>query len=268
MKLLTKEEEDAHYNVVVKGGAIGGLAGLAAGAAGVALAGRRFSTVRHLTLPMKSFLVTSSGTFFGITAGDHASRNWDTQFNSTKQWYENREERLRNEENQNLSLSERAFAFARRERYKIVGLTWVASMVGSFAIVGRSPYLTGAQKIVQARVYAQGLTLAVLVASAAFEISDQRRVRAEKKALQNDLDDVPHHSASKDDPDMWRDMVDAEEQRLKAKHLSLSVQDSHHSPPQKNKKKAKTESKHDSEPEAEKSEAEKTETESESEKKE
>lgn len=43
----------------------------------------------------------------------------------------------------------------------------------AFAIVGRSPYLTTSQKIVQARVYAQGLTLAVLIGTAAFEISDR-----------------------------------------------------------------------------------------------
>lgn len=43
----------------------------------------------------------------------------------------------------------------------------------AFAIVGRSPYLTTSQKLVQARVYAQGLTLAVLIASAAFEIGDR-----------------------------------------------------------------------------------------------
>ena len=42
----------------------------------------------------------------------------------------------------------------------------------ALALVGRNPYLSGAQKLVQARVYAQGLTLAVLVATAAFEIGD------------------------------------------------------------------------------------------------
>ena len=50
-------------------------------------------------------------------------------------------------------------------------------MVGSFVLVSRNPGLTGQQKLVQARVYAQGLTLGVLCASAAFEISDQRRGR-------------------------------------------------------------------------------------------
>ena len=45
-------------------------------------------------------------------------------------------------------------------------------MGAALGIVGRDPYLTGQQKLVQARVYAQGLTVAVLLASFAFETSD------------------------------------------------------------------------------------------------
>ena len=48
-------------------------------------------------------------------------------------------------------------------------------MAIALGIVGRSPYLTTPQKLVQARVYAQGLTLAVLIATAAFELSDQKK---------------------------------------------------------------------------------------------
>lgn len=206
--------------------------GLAAGVAGVAVAQRRFQTIRNLTLPMKSFLVTSTGTFVGIIAADHASRSFETQQNANKLWYENREERLRAEESRGLTLSERAVAFARREKYKIIGATWIASMVGSFALVGRNPYLSGQQKIVQARVYAQGLTLGVLCASAAFEISDQRRGRgildAAKKeknaAAVKRAEAVESVSNGKsDEGDLWKDMVAAEEQRLKSKHQSLSV---------------------------------------------
>ena len=43
-------------------------------------------------------------------------------------------------------------AGVREERYKIVGASWVASMIAAFALVGRNPYLTGTQKLVQARV--------------------------------------------------------------------------------------------------------------------
>jgi hypothetical protein len=216
---------------VVKGGTIGGLLGLAGGAAGVMLAARRYHTIRNLTIPMKAFLVTSSGTFVGIIAADHASRDFEKQQNATRMWYENREDRLHAEELRGLSFTDRAVAFARREKYKIVGATWIASMIGSFVLVGRNPYLSGQQKIVQARVYAQGLTLAVLCASAAFEISDQRKGRglldAAKKNKKQQLEDAaepaPVHAGNKDQGDLWKDMVAAEEQRLKSKHQPLHV---------------------------------------------
>lgn len=91
MKVLTKEEEQAHYMYVphhrlalspmndsrlkndsngnratVKGGSIGGIIGLALGGAGLAVANKRIPSVRALTVPFKAFLVSSAGTFTGI----------------------------------------------------------------------------------------------------------------------------------------------------------------------------------------------------------
>ncbi|KAE8352338.1 hypothetical protein BDV28DRAFT_3996 [Aspergillus coremiiformis] len=220
MKLLTKEEEDAHYRAVLKGGTIGGILGLIGGYAGVLAASRRYQTIRNLTLPMKAFLVTSSGTFVGIIAADNSSRTFEAEHNANRVWYQNREQRLREEQLSGMSFSDRALAWARKEKYKIVGATWVASMIGSFALVGRNPYLSGSQKIVQARVYAQGLTLAVLVASAAFEISDQRKVREglEEKVV---VEGEKKAGVEKEGGDLWKDMVAAEEHRLKKRHQSV-----------------------------------------------
>lgn len=182
---------------------------------------------------MKAFLVTSSGTFTGIIAADHASREYENEQNAAYQWYESREERLRAEEIRGLSFTDRAAAFARREKYKIITATWIASMVGSFALVSRIPGLSGQQKLVQARVYAQGLTLGVLCASAAFEISDQRRGRglldskkkadaAAKAKVEDVEEDQPIHQGGKpSEGDLWKDMVAAEEERLSSKHQSL-----------------------------------------------
>ncbi|EEQ30948.1 Replication factor C, subunit RFC4 [Microsporum canis] len=209
MKLLTKEVEDAHNKAVLQGVTIGGIAGLIGGWAGVLIASKRWAGVRNLTLPMKAFLVTSTGTFTGIVAADHGSRSFERSQRQDMEFLEDRENRLRQQELAEMSIRDRVFEFARREKYKIVGLTWIASMAGSFALVSRSPYLSGPQKIVQARVYAQGLTLAVLCATAAFEISDQRKgrgiadaVRARSKKDKNSPDDL------------WKDMVDAEEHRM------------------------------------------------------
>ncbi|KUL86863.1 hypothetical protein ZTR_05329 [Talaromyces verruculosus] len=223
MKILTKEEEAAHYSAVLKGGSFGTIIGLVGGWAGVLAASRRFHTIRNLTLPMKAFLVTSSGTFVGIIAADHSSRQFEAERNVGLKYLGEREERLRREELSQMSLGNRIGAWAREEKYKIIGATWIASIVGSFVLVGRNPYLSGQQKIVQARVYAQGLTLAVMCASAAFEIHDQRKgqglLDAAKKGREasKEVKNQPaesHHQRHDDNADLWQDMVAAEEQKL------------------------------------------------------
>lgn len=85
MKILTKEEEQAHYKYpaqssqptppsnlllnnnseTIKGGAIGGTTGLLIGVLGVYGAGIRYPAFRHLTLPLRAFLCTSGATFGG-----------------------------------------------------------------------------------------------------------------------------------------------------------------------------------------------------------
>lgn len=51
------------YRAVIKGGAIGGVAGLALGTAGVLLASRRYAGFRHLTIPFRVFMPVAFGTF-------------------------------------------------------------------------------------------------------------------------------------------------------------------------------------------------------------
>lgn len=82
MKILTKEEEEAHYksmfrpmfhshelirsSATLKGGIGGGIAGLGLGALGVWGATVRYPAFRALTVPLRAFLITSSGTFAGM----------------------------------------------------------------------------------------------------------------------------------------------------------------------------------------------------------
>lgn len=98
MKILTKEEEQEHYKYdlprpnlfnylshflpvrpqpklsqiltflyseTLKGGIGGGIAGLGLGTLGVYGAAARFPAFRSLTIPLRAFLITSSGTFAG-----------------------------------------------------------------------------------------------------------------------------------------------------------------------------------------------------------
>lgn len=203
-------------SAVIKGGSVGGLLGLAGGYAGVALASRRWQLIRNLTLPMKAFLVTSMGSFAAVIAADISSRDFDYRVHQEKRLMNEREARLRHEQLAKMTTMERVMDYARREKYKIIGVTWLASMVGSFVLVGRNPYLSGQQKLVQARVYAQGLTLAVLCASAAFEIHDQRKGQGIVDALKTKkAQESGHEKAASED--LWKDMVEAEEERIKRK---------------------------------------------------
>jgi Hypoxia induced protein conserved region len=119
-------------------------------------------------------------------------------------------------------------AWGREERYKIVGVSWLASMVAAFAIVGRNPYLTGQQKLVQARVYAQGLTLAVLIASAGFEMQDSRQEKGRYETIEY-VDDKDHKKHRKqvereepsDGDSLWKDMVKQEEERLNERDQAI-----------------------------------------------
>ena len=225
MKILTKEEEAAHYRATLSGGTVGLIAGLGVGYAGVALASRRYHFVRTLTLPLKAFLVTSAGTFAGIIAADHSSRSFETQRNPKDREFQDLEARRWADEHAGMSFTQRALEWGRRERYKIVGGSWIASMATAWALVNRNQYLSGAQKLVQARVYAQFLTLGVLVATAAFEISDShneegklwetRRIVDPKDPEGKRIIEVREEKddGKSDGDDLWKSMVEAEEER-------------------------------------------------------
>jgi hypothetical protein len=164
---------------------------------------------------MKAFLVTSSSTFVGIIAADHSSRAFEAARNQNMQYLEQREAQLHKDESAGMTTKDRLFEFLHKEKYKIIGGTWIASIVGSFVMVGRNPYLTGQQKLVQARVYAQGLTVALMCATAAFEIHGQRQGRGILDATKK------QHVERYEGEDLWMDMVSAEENKMKKKHQDL-----------------------------------------------
>lgn len=227
MKLLTKEQEQAHYNETLKGGAVGGFGGLALGLAGVTLASRRYAFFRGLTIPLRAFLVTSAGTFGGIIAADHWSRAYEKAQNPADVEYKQREKEREQKAAAGKTFTERAMEFGKRERYKIVGGSWIASMFAAFALVNRNKYLSGPQKLVQARVYAQFLTLGVLVASAAFEINDSRNETGRYETVRIVDPNDPEHKRMIErkqelppsDPgdELWKEMIKDEEDRLKAR---------------------------------------------------
>jgi len=233
MKILTKEEEQEHYNATVTGGLGGGLAGVAAGSAGVFLASKRYPAFRSLTLPFRAFLIASTGTFAAIVSADKYSRAYEASRHPEKQ-YQDQSTTLQAQIEAQKPFAQRAKDWGTENRYSIVFGSWVASMGTAFALVGRNPYLTGQQKLVQARVYAQGLTLAVVIASLALEAKDkgsgQGRWETVKVLDPNDpthkhiIEKKIHHERYAGE-DQWMDMVAAEEQRIKEREEAVKARE-------------------------------------------
>ncbi|KAK5120079.1 hypothetical protein LTR85_006560 [Meristemomyces frigidus] len=250
MKILTKEEEREHYNATLTGGIGGGLAGLAVGTLGVYAASQRYPAFRQLTLPLRAFLITSTGTFSAIVSADSYSRRFEASRNPAKQ-YEDESQTLQDQIQAQKSTKQRTMDWLSQNRYGVVFGSWVASMGTALGLVGRNPYLSTQQKLVQARVYAQGLTIAVVIISLAFEGTDQAtgsgRWETVKVLDPNDpthkhlVEKKIHHERYAGE-DQWRDMVAAEEERIKEREAAIKERE------EADKKKGKkVQHKHDSE---------------------
>jgi hypothetical protein len=228
MKVVSKEEEQAHYNAVLKGGFIGGTFFTALGLGSVWFASKRYPAFRGLTLPFRSFLVSSTGTFGAIVNAERWSNDFH-KHNNPMNFYKDEASRAAQLAREQETPLERFQNWGKNNRYTIVFGSWIAAMGVAGFLVSRNKYLSTSQKLVQARVYAQGLTLAVLVATAAFETSDARKGEGRWETIKVlDPNDPEHkhliekriHREEYEGQDLWKDMVAAEERRLTEREAS------------------------------------------------
>lgn len=173
MKFETKEEEEQHFNAVLRGTLIGGGAGLVLGIGSMYAVGRRYPMFRGLRLPTQAFILTSTTSFGAIFYAERLSNQMHAVRDPMRTYRDNSQRAAEALEEDKTS-GQRLREWGRKNRYNIVLASWVSSMAIALALVSRSPAKTS-QKLVQARVYAQGLTLAVLIATAALEVSDARK---------------------------------------------------------------------------------------------
>jgi hypothetical protein len=164
---------------------------------------------------MKAFLVTSSATFAAIISADRASRSFETARDPSRR-YRDRATADLEQVRQSEGTLQRVKDWARENRYPIVTASWVASLGVAFSIVSRDKYLTGAQKLVQARVYAQGLTIAILLATALLEVGDASKGKGRWETVKIiDPNDPEHkhliekriHHEAYEGEDLWRGML-------------------------------------------------------------
>lgn len=162
MKILDDEERNEHWNTVltegIKGCVVGaGCAALLVGAVKAKWPAHYMKFNSSIKTAMWAMPTVSVGAFFA----DDGSWKFDEKMY--------RSDYLQTLENQklehwnHLSTSDKAFTLVNDNKYKIIITAWAASLYGSWHFVNKDKYMTVAQKAVQARVYAQAITVVLLL---------------------------------------------------------------------------------------------------------
>ncbi|KAG0041051.1 hypothetical protein BGZ82_000030 [Podila clonocystis] len=148
-------------------------AGLALVAGGlVAMSGARYSqTYKTLTRPMKTFLLGSGTAATAILFGDHARVQYEDR-QLLRHLDQEAAEAARAEIRAQRGLLAEANYQIRENRNTVVGVSWLTCMAGSLGYTFSKKGLTTTQRIVTARMYAQGFTVLVMMAVAALELTD------------------------------------------------------------------------------------------------
>lgn len=172
MKILTQDEIDAHRYATAVGGLKGAAVGFAITAGIFKLGARKWPGFpKNLTWSLRTLIFIAPPTVACSIMAEEASNAFDRQMYSSET-----EAKRKLEEHQRwakLPLSEKITNGAINNKYKIIVGAWAASMYGSWVLVDRDPIMTKTQKLVQARMYAQGITVILLLAAMGVSMWDE-----------------------------------------------------------------------------------------------
>lgn len=173
MKLLTPEEVDAHWYVT----AAGGLKGLIAGSL-VSLGIFKYGHKKWPKFPKN--LPWSIRTAIAISPPTAAITIWAEEASNSfdREMYHGDSEAKQKLEEYNqwakLPWNQKLVGGCINHKYKIIVGAWAASMYGSWVYVNRDKIMSKTQKLVQARMYAQFLTVILLLASVGLSVYDEK----------------------------------------------------------------------------------------------
>jgi len=162
MKTISQDQLDEANRVFLYNGAKGAATSLVVSMAAVYLIPKYSRWGQTLTIPLKAFFVSSATTVAFVIQGEHALINHDrAQFSIPVSPYATE---LTPEILTERSIVQKFRNMVSRYKYYILFGTWVTGMSISGMYLYRKKNLTVAQKIVEARMYAQALTLVGLAA--------------------------------------------------------------------------------------------------------
>ncbi|EJD00948.1 uncharacterized protein FOMMEDRAFT_21421 [Fomitiporia mediterranea MF3/22] len=197
MKEPTREQQEEQQRAVITGGVKGFLGGLSVALPLSYILHRRWPYYRSLQPSLKAFGVILVAVPSFVISAERAGlayerRRWDDVGAHEIDVIKAREHARW----QAMSAKDRFSDFARRHPFSLITGTWATSMVGIYAWVSRDPLATPLMKITQTRVWAQGITLGIIITAA---------------VLTHGRSEVHHVDHS------WREILDREAEEAKAK---------------------------------------------------
>ncbi|KAL7415321.1 hypothetical protein BDY24DRAFT_359966 [Mrakia frigida] len=191
MKLITQEEADAHQAAVVRGGVRGLLTGACVAIPTFTTAYYKTTYYRTLPLPLKAFGVVIVLVPSMIISAEKAGTDFEkAQWRGSGQDELNAIELRERRKWESMNREEQIKSWAKDHQYSLVGGAWAVAMVGSFGFVWRRPGLTTVQKLINARIIAQTLTIGLMLGAMALTYVD------------------PEHTPPKEPDHSWADMLE------------------------------------------------------------
>lgn len=164
MKIIDREEREAHASHVLAEGLKGMFYGsiLSVGLY-TYLKVRQPVRFRSFNTSIKACLLIMPTVSMSAFFADEGSVDFDRQMYSSG--FTNQKVLEEYREWSNLPLSDKIFSTLSSNQYKIIFTSWLASMYGSWVYVNRDKVMTTPQKLVQARMYAQAITILLLLST-------------------------------------------------------------------------------------------------------
>ncbi|WWC67256.1 uncharacterized protein I206_101163 [Kwoniella pini CBS 10737] len=182
MKLASTEDIQAYNDATINGGIRGIMYGIGLSVPGFYLLNKRVAAYRSLPTPLKAAgYVMVIVPCISITAEKQGEAFTRSQYSGVAKLELDREAEIEHQRWQSLSSVQKLGDWAARHKYQLVGASWVGSLGAAWALVNRNKFQSTSQKVVQARMWAQGLTVGLLMVSAlltGFDSSKSEEPRA------------------------------------------------------------------------------------------
>ncbi|KAI0638040.1 hypothetical protein C8Q77DRAFT_1153726 [Trametes polyzona] len=175
MKFATEEELAGHHAATVRGAIEGVIGGLAISLPASFYFQRTWPAYRALPPHLKALgVILVVGPCYAIQAERRGVEFDKSTWTGAGKAELEREERVQQSRWEMLDTKAKFKEWALRNQYKIIVGSWAASMAIAGAIVMRDRYQSTPQKVVQARMWAQGLTIGVLIAAGVLTQSSRK----------------------------------------------------------------------------------------------